>query len=370
MRRRRHGAKGRTQAFDASLGFPGEGPADVPLQGRGAEAWRRVATAGMPAGRAEGGVNLLHVHSVQDATAVDAYLPEVSAFLRESRSRGWRLDTMAERDAALADMIAILCYSKNAGIQRGRNLLSGFLYVYPEHSGYLPEADRALKAWERFQTCGERDPICEEAWAALTVAALRGEDEQGALINGLSLDCLLRGQDWSRLRLSDVKESETRSGSLEVALRLGVRARGERTKTGAGQGVVVERPWLAAWLRDYCDRRRAQGKIFVFDLKTYEFRSRFATWQGRLRIAVGTPHVLRHGGAALMISRGDERKKVKVRGRWGKDKSLDRYTKTHLLTAQRATLPQDVLALGRAFLADPIAELIRARQKLLAPRDG
>ena len=342
----------------------------VPLYGRGEEAWRRVAVDGMPAGRAEGGVNLLHVHSVQDATATDAYLPEVSAFLREARSRGWRLDTMLERDQALADMIAILCYSERAGIQRGRNLLSGFLYVYPEHTGHLPEADRALKAWERLGTSGERDPICEEAWASLIVAALRGDDEQGALINATSLDCLLRGQDWSRLRLADVSTSTTRSGSLEVALKLGVRGRGERTKTGAGQGVIVERPWLAAWLTDYCDRRRAAGRVFVFDLKIKDFRSRFAIWQRRLRISVGTPHVLRHGGAALMIARGDERKKVKVRGRWAKDKNLDRYTKTHLLTAQRAALPQDVLALGRTFLADPAAELIRAQRHLLAPRDG
>ena len=124
----------------------------VPLYGRGEEAWRRVAADGMPAGRAEGGVNLLHVHSVQDATATDAYLPEVSAFLREARSRGWRLDTMLERDQALADMIAILCYSERAGIQRGRNLLSPGFFTYTRSTPAIYRRQSALyrlgSAWE------------------------------------------------------------------------------------------------------------------------------------------------------------------------------------------------------------------------------
>ena len=46
MRRRRHGAKGRAQGFDATLGYPGEGPVSVPLHGRGEEAWRRVQRTG------------------------------------------------------------------------------------------------------------------------------------------------------------------------------------------------------------------------------------------------------------------------------------------------------------------------------------
>ena len=184
----------------------------------------------------------------QDNTNVRAYLPEVEAFLAEARRRGWALRTFSERDCALADMIAILCYVERAGIQRARNLFAGFVHVYPEHGGHLPEADRALKSWERLDTGGEGGPICEEAWGAVIVAFVRGGDAEGGLVRGLSFDCLLRGKDWSKLRLEDVTSSTRGDGSLEVSLMLGVRKRGETTKTGSRQGVVVGRQWVAVWL--------------------------------------------------------------------------------------------------------------------------
>ena len=158
---------------------------------------------------------------------------------------------------------------------------------------------------------------------------------------------------------------------------LDARKRGETTKTGSRQGVVVERQWVAAWLQRHCEQRRADGATFVFSMSLPDFRIRYARQLERLQIAAvlrecdaETPHGLRHGGAALMIGRGDERKHVKTRGRWDSDKSLKRYTKTHLLVAQRAALPAPVLALGRVFLSAPALELRRAQLNILAPRDG
>ena len=274
-------------------------------------------------------------------------------------------------------MIAILCYVERAGIQRARNLFAGFVHVYPEHGGHLPEADRALKSWERLDTGGEGGPICEEAWGAVIVAFVRGGDDEGGLVRGLSFDCLLRGQDWSKLRLEDVTSSTRGDGSLEVSLMLGVRKRGETTKTGSRQGVVVERQWVAVWLLRHCEQRRAAGATFVFSMSKPEFRIRYAHQLDRLRIVgalrahdAETPHGLRHGGAAFMISRGDQRKHVQNRGRWENDKSFKRYSKIHLLAAQRAALPEAVVALGRTFLGDPARELRRAQLNLLAPRDG
>ena len=114
------------------------------MQRRGAGAWERVAHTGLPPGRAEGGVNLLHVHAVQDATNTQAYIPAVETFLREARLRGWCLDTVEHCDRALADMLAVLCYAWCVGIQQGRYLVAGFQHIFPEHDGKLPEAERAL----------------------------------------------------------------------------------------------------------------------------------------------------------------------------------------------------------------------------------
>jgi hypothetical protein len=340
------------------------------LRHRGAGAWERVAHAGLPPGRAEGGVNLLHVHAVQDGTNAQAYIPAVRAFLVEARTRGWSLGTVEQRDRALADMLAILCYVREAGVQSGRNLMAGFQHVYPEHADRLPEAARAMQAWERLGTSGEGAPICAEAWGALVLAFLRSGDDEGALITALKFDCLLRGQDWEHLRVADVCGSEAADGSLEVALLLGVRERGESVKTGSNQGVVIDRAWVAQWLLEFKAQRERAGATFLFTLSRDEFGSRFHLQQRRLQIDVGPPHRLRHGGAATLIAAGGLPvvTAVKLRGRWESDKSLRRYTKMHILAAQRASLPPAVLRLGRLFLADPPNEIKRARLNVIEPR--
>ena len=371
------GRSARTQRFDSTLGYPGEGPPKggrrktppPPLKNRGRFVWEQVAHTGLPPGRAAGGVNFLHVHAVSDGTLVNAYLPAVTEFLQQARWRRWPLDTTPQRDAALADMLAILCYEWDVGIQRGRNLFHGFLHAYPEHTDLLPEAYRALQSWERLGTEQEGQPICIEAWACIVIALLRQGVEEAALITGLSYDCLLRGQDWQGLRLRHVFDSCNSSGTRSVALFFGDRTLGESVKTGSDQGVIVERSWLANWLLDFCQRRTAVGAEYVFSLSGADFRALFAAAQRLLGIPYHPPHCLRHGGAAeLLEGRPDLIHVVKRRGRWQGDKSLKRYSKTHVLVMHRASLPEAVLSLGRLFLKNPELELARARENSLAPR--
>ena len=266
-------------------------------------------------------------------------------------------------------MLAILCYEWDVGIQRGRNLFHGFLHAYSEHTDLLPEAYRALQSWERLGTEQEGQPICIEAWACIVIALLRQGVEEAALITGLSYDCLLRGQDWQGLRLRHVFDSCNSSGTRSVALVFGDRTLGESVKTGSDQGVIVERSWLANWLLDFCQRRTAVGAEYVFSLSGADFRALFAAAQRLLGIPYHPPHCLRHGGAAeLLEGRPDLIHVVKRRGRWQGDKSLKRYSKTHVLVMDRAPLPEAVLSLGRLFLKNPELELARARENSLAPR--
>eukprot|EP00972_Heterocapsa_arctica_P009704 1428873-Heterocapsa_arctica.AAC.1 len=60
-----------------------------------------------------------------------------------------------------------------------------------------------------------------------------------AIIVFLCSDGWLREQDWEMLQSSDCSEE----ASGRIALSLGVRARGEKVKTGSNQGVVLEIPW-------------------------------------------------------------------------------------------------------------------------------
>ena len=46
------------------------------------------------------------------------------------------------------------------------------------------------------------------------------------------------------------------------------------------------------------------------------------------------------------------------RGRWSQPKSVQRYTKTHLLTQHLAKVPKQVTARGREIMKDPIKSLL------------
>ena len=323
----------------------------------------------MPPGRVSGGANLLHVHAVTDNTNERFYLPAVAQFLSEARRRKWPLDTFAQRDAALADFLAIMCYEWQVGIQRGRNLFHVFLHVFPEHTELLPEAHRALQSWERLGTEGEGEPIPEEEVWCILLGFLRSGSEQGGLITGVSFDCLMRGQDWSNLRTNHVKVSVDRAGRRSVALVFGDRTLGEAVKTGSDQGCVVQREWLASWLIRFRDARIAEGHIFMFDLSTEQFRVQFTTMQRLIGLDAVTPHCLRHAGAAAMLEQDPTALQlVKRRGRWSSDRSLKRYTKTHILVALRGNLPPALLTLGQLFIANPESELARARANDLSAR--
>ena len=144
---------------------------------------------------------------------------------------------------------------------------------------------------------------------------------------------------------------------------------GHPVKTGVNQADHEERFWLAECIWDFRERRVRQGARKIFTTTRANFRARFHTHQARLGFDLGPPHILRHGGAAEMIAQKHHPNTVKRRGRWVTDSSLRRYTKTHVLTAQRASLPPAVLHLGRLFLSDPEREVQRAYLTVLDPRE-
>ena len=71
---------------------------------------------------------------------------------------------------------------------------------------------------------------------------------------------------------------------------------------------------------------------------------------------------MRHTGASAAVqesaNKGAALAEVKRRGRWLSDKSVRRYTKTHLLVAARAGTPADVLDFGEKFWAEPLASFV------------
>jgi len=335
-----------------------------PLRNRGAASW---GTALGP-GRAEGGINRLHVHAVADGTNRAQYLPAVREFLWEARQRQWPMGSVAEQDRAMADWLAIMAFEQRRGVNAGEHLISAYVHVFPELGQArvsLPESKRALAAWQRMGLNGEGKPVVVEAVAAISVAFLRDGQEAAGLLVWLIFDCLMRQQDWRGLRAGqpDVTIDRHTSGPPVVSFMFGVRERGERVKTGSDQGVMIARPWLCAWVVDRYDRAGHAPTVHLFASMFEGVDTRFAEMQARLGAERRVPHDLWHGGASQMVLDGYALNLVQRRGRWESDKSLKRYTKTHVVIQLRAALPLDVRKLGKRFLADPTSEWRRASER-------
>ena len=72
-------------------------------------------------------------------------------------------------------------------------------------------------------------------------------------------------------------------------------------------------------------------------------------------------HKWRHTGAAEDIARGIRTQEgVRVRGRWRHISSTQRYTKTHLLVAERELYGDEIINRGMMFLEDPRKAIICA----------
>lgn len=95
-------------------------------------------------------------------------------------------------------------------------------------------------------------------------------------------------------------------------------------------------PWVSQCVPALVQRAQF-GKIFLFDLPTYEREMQNKLEAGGVG-GVGTPHGNRHGGASLMAVMGAPHQAVQARGRWASDSSVMRYKKHGRFLRCRAAL--------------------------------
>jgi hypothetical protein len=168
---------------------------------------------------------------------------------------------------------------------------------------------------------------------------------------------VLREQDVDQLRESDLAFL----GGKDTAT-LGDITRGESVKTGVDQGVEFQRRWVNRILGRYV-RGRGGQKVFPFSMVTY--RKGFQRRLRRSRVTgVTGPQRFRHSAAAKMVAEaGPEDKgvfeRLRRRGRWADLRSVQVYSKTHLLTRILARLDSEVLRRGAYLMenTDAIAEV-------------
>ena len=263
----------------------------VPLEKKGPLVWESAQLLSAR-GRARGGVNRLHVHAVDDQTN-RVYAKQVRYFLQHAKSEQLAFGTVHERDVVLADYFSDSCYIFQVGVSKGDTLLAGFMQVFPEHRGRMPEAMRALGAWRRLVKGGEGGPLASESIAAIAIEMALAGALLPALALSLSEDCYLREQDWHQLTREDVFHEDGR-----VSMILGVRDRGLKVKTGSNQGVTLDCAYIADVLIALVASLEYGDAVFPFDPIQY-VPQRVVASTGSSRLVAGWPTTQRQAQWAL-----------------------------------------------------------------------
>ena len=325
----------------------------MPLLKKGPLAWE-MAKERPTSGRARGGVNRLHVHAVDDSTN-KAYAKEVRIFLNHVRSEALPFVTANQRDVTMADYLSDLCYIHQVGAQKGSLLFSGFLSIFPEHKGHMPETCRAMASWQRLALGGEGGPLASTTIAAVALDMTRRGHLLEALALWLSEDCYLREQDWHQLLGSDVF-----TDGATTAIVMGVRERGQKVKTGSNQGVSLDRAFVADALNAVVASIGPGESVFPFDPVQY----RRVWWDTLRRLGLefcGPPHNVRHSGPSADIGSGRrDLEQVRRRGRWASMNSVQRYTKDFRLVEHKSKVPAALTTEGTHFISDPRRQWVAA----------
>lgn len=324
----------------------------APLEKRGKYAWEHVAN-GDKLGELHPEVTRLLSHVGTDRTEL-SYLPTARKFLEKLWSQGITEVDADDLDRHLMKEFDYMCYKERAGASKGNTLFDALIGCLPELNGSFPRSNRCLKAWRKIRPPGERGPMPLEA-AVYGAARLlkRGRIYEGWIIL-LSVDCHLRGQDWTNLCGTDI-----RSDSRCCALMFGVGARGKEVKGGVNQGVVIHRGWIADGLIALRDMYPLMTQTFPITQK--EMLKLWKKVWKKEGIEEDSLHRMRHTGAAEDVARGlRDLEGTRRRGRWKHISSVQRYTKTFLLAAERERFGAQIIGEGERFLRDPRKAVIQA----------
>ena len=258
----------------------------------------------------------------------------------------------------MAMFMDAMCYEECRGPHAGSAAYHGLVALYPGLR--MPQALRTLHSWETLVPGEEGLPVAAELLMCMADRLRSGGDtkrREAADIIELSFDGYLREMDWEQLRGADVQDAgPTRSGeagvvSDAVAIMLGMQSRGEASKTGHNQGLLIDFPGVRQMLR----RRKAavEPNEHLFSLRQPEYRRLWKEIVMEMGVEglVGKPHSVRHTGPSRDVFLGYRGlREIQRRGRWRADASVLRYAKTHYYVRCMAQTPRDLIERGAELL--------------------
>jgi len=203
-----------------------------------------------------------------------------------------------------------------------------------------------LKAYQRNTITIEGEPIADETVECLVAwlqEQLDAHAKESATMVRVQRDAYLREQDLENLHHEDIVDGG------QVALLLGRGARGESTKQGRDQGVLIDYPDVADALRAL-KKATPPGKK-VFNTSMGQYRQWWNKGLAALGVKQQPPHSLRHAGASADLATGYRTfEQVQRRGRWKAEESVQRYAKVHAWFAAEEMQPAHIKEQGKALL--------------------
>ena len=298
------------------------------------------------------GPNPLLVHAVIDNTFLQAYHNPTKEFLAWVIEKQVPIDTDEALDVAVARRMAHLCYIERTGVGAGANLLAGILHVWPEKEGNFPESARALKSWGRLDPGGAGEAVSIELALCMAERMRADGHLEAALFTECNIDTYWRQQDGFNLLVEDVvvlKGPSARGRDILVALNFGVARRGERSKTGVDQGVILDRSIIAHRLADHIQGKAPSEKVFRLSRQAYH--DIYYDTATSLGVEVPPPHSLRHCGPSFdAYTHFRTEAEIQRRGRWEALSSVKRYSRPSWYASVLARTPSALIAHGRELL--------------------
>jgi hypothetical protein len=279
-------------------------------------------------------------------------------------------------DRSLSDYFAHLSQAERApAAGRAGLVMSAVLHYHPRLGGQLPLAKRAKRSWEKkspqvLSQVLDRDTVGVVAGLFAAWSSKHSLAGDAAVLVLVAEDCLFRGGEFTSVRMEDLSFYRQDDGRLNCAFELGRAERGEHTKTGHNEGVVVRQQWLAELVLEFYEWRVACGadaESRFWTISKPQFDKLWHAASEALGFDLGVPHVLRHTGASCLFEDGWKLTDIRHRGRWSGDSSVDRYTRFFALVQHRAARPDSLGDLARDFRYNPRGFLHSAALTLLQP---
>jgi integrase len=307
--------------FDATLGFPGEGPA--------------------------GREDFLGMAAFAPST-MSKYRRALGIFFGWLDQEGWTPDTVRDLDSALTAFLNDL-YLARAGRHRsyGEAAVAGIQMMLPELKRRLPVASRALRGWRRLSPPVAHPPLTRDLAVLIGVTmALRGKWSQGVAVV-LAFDCYLRIGELLGLRSEDVADvGDARVGVAHLPI-----LRLAKTKRGSAQSVCLRDAGTVLLLRRLREGLAGGQRLFPFSASA--FRRLFKSCCGALGLSSKyVPHSLRHGGATHDFLNGMALEEILHRGRWSSTTSARHYIQGGRAALLAVRVPADVALLASTLARD------------------